>query len=399
MKIQSIKSKILLPIVLASLTMCGQNQPVETENANTNLKPAFVGQTRIGGVKTNTAVKSEVLNTKLGRPWGITELPDGRFLVTEKSGFLNLVSPNGKKVTKVTGLPKVDAAGQGGLLDVIIDNEFDKNRTIYFTFSEPFENGNLTSLAKATLAKNEKSVENVKIIFRATPSYNGKLHYGSRIVIDKDNNLIFSTGERSDKATRPLAQDLNGYLGKIIRITKEGKPAAGNPFIGRSDAKPEIYSYGHRNVQGLALHPETNDLWNSEFGPRGGDELNRVEAGKNYGWPIITYGIEYNGKEIGEHIASKEGLEQPTYYWDPVISPSGMTFYSGNKIAEWKNNLFIACLSGQHIDRLVIEDQKVVGEERLLSTEDERFRDIIETKNGDLVAVTDSGKLYKISKK
>jgi glucose/arabinose dehydrogenase len=225
------------------------------------------------------------------------------------------------------------------------------------------------------------------------------LHYGGRIVFDKEGNLLISTGERSDLETRPQAQHLNSALGKVLRITKDGKPAPGNPFEGQADKRPEIYSYGHRNVQGLAFNPATGDLWETEFGPRGGDELNRIQPGKNYGWPIITYGIEYKGDKVGEGIQQKEGLEQPVYYWDPVVSPSGITFYSGKQIPEWKNNLFIGGLSSIHIVRLVIENNKVVGEERLLEKEEQRFRDITEGNDGALYAVTDNGRLYSIHKK
>jgi glucose/arabinose dehydrogenase len=239
----------------------------------------------------------------------------------------------------------------------------------------------------------------VTVIYQAKPAYKGSLHFGGRVLIAKDGNLFLSTGERSDKVTRPQAQDLNSGLGKVIRITKDGKPAAGNPFAGTADARPEVYSYGHRNVQGLTLHPQTGDLWETEFGPRGGDEVNRVEAGKNYGWPTITYGIEYGGAKIGDAIQQKAGLEQPVYYWDPSISPSGITFYTGKQIAEWKNNLFVSSLSGMHVCRLVIENNKVTGEERLLVDESQRFRDITEGPDGALYAITDGGRLYRIGKK
>jgi glucose/arabinose dehydrogenase len=270
---------------------------------------------------------------------------------------------------------------------------------VYWVFSEALPEGNLTAVAKGKLSADEKKIEGATVIYRATPAYKGTLHYGGRILIDKAGNLVVSTGERSDLETRPQAQDLKSGLGKIIRITKDGKPVAGNPFEGKADARPELYSYGHRNVQGLAFHPATGDLWETEFGPRGGDELNRIEAGKNYGWPTITYGIEYSGKKIGDSIQQKAGLEQPVYYWDPVLSPSGITFYSGDSIPEWKNNLFIAGLSSTHIARLVIENNKVTGEERLLADEKERFRDITEGRDGALYAVTDGGKLYRIFKK
>ena len=370
--------------------------PVETEKPNSDYKPAFAGQTRVMGYKTQTPYKVDVINHNLGKPWGISQLPDGNFLITEKSGYINLVSKDGKSVTKITGLPKVDSRGQGGFLDIVIDPDFDKNQTIYWSFSEPYEKGNLTSVGKGVL--NGNKILNSKVIFRATPSYDGRLHYGSRLAFDKTGNLFVSTGERSDLETRPLAQDLKAYLGKIIKIDKEGKPAAGNPFTGSNKAQPEIFSYGHRNPQGIAIHPETGELWETEMGPRGGDEINHIQAGKNYGWPTITYGIEYSGEKINNGVTKKDGLEQPVYYWDPVISPSGITFYTGN-IEEWKNNLFIACLSGEKINRIILENNKVVGEERLLEDQGERFRDVYDGKDGNLYAITDSGKLYRISKK
>ena len=374
-----------------------KNPPlVETEKPNSDYKPAFAGQTRMMGYKTQTPYKVDVINHNLGKPWGISQLPDGNFLITEKSGYINLVSKDGKSVTKITGLPKVDSRGQGGFLDIVIDPDFDKNQTIYWSFSEPYEKGNLTSVGKGVL--NGNKILNSKVIFRATPSYDGRLHYGSRLAFDKTGNLFVSTGERSDLETRPLAQDLKAYLGKIIKIDKEGKPAAGNPFIGSNKAQPEIFSYGHRNPQGIAIHPETGELWETEMGPRGGDEINHIQAGKNYGWPTITYGIEYSGEKINNGLTKKDGLEQPVYYWDPVISPSGITFYTGN-IEEWKNNLFIACLSGEKINRIILENNKVVGEERLLEDQGERFRDVYDGKDGNLYAITDSGKLYRISKK
>jgi len=373
--------------------------PVETKAPNTDYKPAFPGQTRIAGVKTKTPYEATVLTDKLESPWGITNLPDGRLLITEKKGVMRIATTTGQLSEPITGLPKVNPDGQGGLLGVRVDPDFGSNRIVYWVFSEPRPEGNLTAVAKGKLSADEKTIEGATVIYRATPAYKGTLHYGGRIVFDKQGNLVISTGERSDLETRPQAQHLNSALGKVLRITKDGKPAAGNPFEGQADKRPEIYSYGHRNVQGLAFHPETGDLWETEFGPRGGDELNRIQAGKNYGWPIITYGIEYKGDKVGEGIQQKEGLEQPVYYWDPVLSPSGITFYSGKGIPEWKNNLFIGGLSSIHIARLVIENNKVVGEERLLEKEEQRFRDITEGNDGALYAVTDNGRLYSIHKK
>ena len=373
--------------------------PVEKNKPNSDYKPAFKGQTRIAGVTTKTPYTSKVIAQGLKSPWGIAELPDGRFLITEKEGTMRIVTKEGKISDAITGLPEVDSRGQGGLLGLTIDLQFSKNRMVYWVFSMPVSGGNLTAVAKGKLAANEKSIENAKVIYQAGPAHNGKLHYGGRILFDKKGNLFVSTGERSDLITRPKAQDLKAALGKVLHITTEGKPVTGNPFINKSGALPEIYSYGHRNVQGLALHPQTGDLWETEFGPRGGDELNLISAGKNYGWPTITYGLEYSGKPVGDPpIQQKAGLEQPVYYWDPVLSPSGITFYAGSAIPEWKNNLFISGLSSTHIARLVIKNNKVIGEERLLAKEGQRFRDITEGKDGALYTITDSGKLYRIGK-
>lgn len=377
----------------------GTLPPVETKSANTNYKPAFAGQTRVAGVKTSTPYEANVLTQSLQSPWGVTSLPDGRLLITQKSGTMRLVTPNGQVGEPITGLPAVNASGQGGLLGLRVDPDFSSNRMVYWVFSEARPDGNLTAVAKGRLSADEKKIENATVIYRATPAYSGTLHYGGRILIDKDGNLVVSTGERSDLATRPQAQALNSGLGKVIRITKDGHPASGNPFAGQANARPELYSYGHRNVQGLAFHPVTGELWENEFGPRGGDELNRVQPGKNYGWPTITYGIEYAGPKVGAGIQQQEGMEQPVYYWDPSVSPSGMTFYGGDAIPEWKNNLFIGALGGTHLVRLVIENNKVVGEERLLTGEQQRFRDVTQGTDGALYAVTDQGRLYRIFKK
>lgn len=385
--------------VSTDTTEIATTAPVETKKPNTTYEPAFEGQTRVAGVKTTTPYEVTVLNSTLNRPWGITALPDGRFIITEKEGTMRVASATGATGDALTGIPKVSSEGQGGLLGVTIDPSFDQNRMVYWAYSEPLPEGNLTAVAKGKLSADEKSMENVTVIYRAMPAYKGTLHYGGRVLFSKDGHLYLSTGERSDLETRSQSQELNSGLGKIIRITTEGAPVDGNPFTGQDGARPEIYSYGHRNVQGIAFHPETGDLWETEFGPRGGDELNRVEPGKNYGWPVITYGLEYSGEKIGDAIQQKEGMEQPVYYWDPVISPSGITFYNGDAIPEWKNNLFISCLSGMHICRVVIEDGKVVGEERLLEDQEQRFRDITQGKDGALYAVTDQGRLYKVHKK
>lgn len=370
--------------------------PVETKAPNSDYKLAFKGQTRIAAVKTTTPYNVEKIAEKLGSPFAIVAMPDGRLMVTLKPGYMEIHDTNGKLVKKITGFPPVVFAGQGGLLDVAFDPNFASNKMIYWSYAEEYGNGSLTAVAKGQLNEDAGKVDNVSVIFRATPATNSSLQFGSRLQFDKDGNLFVSVGEKS--SAREQAQQLNSYLGKIVKITTDGKPAAGNPFLNNPNAKPEIFSYGHRNPEGLDINPETGELWESEFGPRGGDEINIIYPGKNYGWPVISYGIEYSGEKVGEGIQQKTGMEQPIYYWDPVISPSGICFYKGNAIQEWKNNLFVAALSGQHLDRLVIKNNKVVGEERLLTDKDQRFRDVTYLENM-LYAITDDGDVYRISKK
>jgi len=395
------KAKIILSVTtifIYSIGCSAQNPPVETQKPNTDYKPAKAGQTRVAGVKTKTAYKVDKMAEKLGLPWAVTPLPDGRLLITERKGSMQILDANGALVKKITGFPEVDASGQGGMLDVALDPNFSKNKMIYWSFSEKNGVGNLMAVAKGELNEAESKVQNPVVIFRATPALKSSMHYGSRLVFDKDGNLFASTGERSILEGRKQAQWLNSGLGKIFKITKDGKPAPGNPFINQKDAMPEIFAYGVRNAQSLDINPATGEVWEAEFGPRGGDEVNIIRAGKNYGWPTITYGLEYSGEKVGDGIQQKEGMEQPVYYWDPVLSPSGMTFYKGNTIPEWKNNLFIGGLSSMHIVRLVIQNNKVVGEERLLDDKKERFRDVAYF-NGMLYAITDGGNLYRISKK
>ena len=373
--------------------------PVETKPPNSNYKPAFAGQTRIAGVRTKTTLSITVINSSLNQPWGICNLPDGRFLVSEKSGKLLILNTNGTTAKEITGLPAVVNQGQGGLLDVNIDPEFSTSRMIYWDYAEQVQGGYLLAVAKGKLSAGETKIESVQVIYRAQPSYSGTLQYGSRIVFDPQGNLFVSTGERSGNDIRVKAQDLSAAIGKILHITKEGKAVAGGPFVGKANSLPEIYAYGFRNPEGIAWNPQTNELWEAEFGPRGGDEVNLIQPGKNYGWPIITYGIEYSGEKVGDGIQQKAGMEQPLYYWDPVISPSGITFYNSDVISEWKGNLFLGALSGQHICRLVIKGHKITGEERLLADKGERFRALTQGKDGALYAVTDGGKVYRVGKK
>ena len=375
--------------------------PVETEAPNVDYKPAFEGQTRVNGVKTKTPYKVQIIAEGLANPWSVASLPDGRLIVTEKKGVLRIITTEGVVSSAITGFPEVDSRRQGGLLDVVAAPDFNTSRMLYFTLAEFAKNkseGSLTAVGKGKLSVDESKIENFQIIFRAIPYFDNSMHFGSRIVFDNKGNIYVSTGERSDLRTRPKAQLLNNGYGKIVYITTKGDPVEENPFINNAEAMPEIYSYGHRNVQGLDIHPTTGDLWASEMGPRGGDEINLIKPGKNYGWPTIGYGIEYNGNKVGDGITQMEGMEQPVYYWDPVLSPSGMTFYNADVITEWKDNLFIGGLSSKHIARLVIKDNKVVGEERLLEKENQRFRDIEVGTDGALYAVTDEGRLYRIAK-
>lgn len=372
--------------------------PVETNTPNTSYSPAFSGQTRISGIKTKTSYESVVITSSLTNPWGIKSLPDGRLLITEKAGQMRIVTTAGVVSSAITGIPVVNSSGQGGLLGLCLDPDFTSNRMIYWVFAEATTGGNNTAVAKGKLSIDEKTIEGATVIYRAKPANSSTLHYGGRILFDNTGNLVVSTGERSVIETRPLAQTVSSGLGKVIRITKEGQPASGNPTFSGTGTLPELFSIGHRNPQGLALHPVTGEIWLSEHGPRGGDEINRLQAGANYGWPTITYGIEYGGQKVGAGIQQQTGMEQPVYYWDPVVSPSGMTFYKGKGIPEWENNLFIGALSGMHIVRLAIENNKVVGEERLLASENQRFRDVTQGTDGALYAITDQGRLYKIDK-
>ena len=375
------------------------SSPVEKQAPNSSqYKPAFEGQTRIAGIKTATTYATKMVTGALVKPWSMAALPDGRFLITQKEGMFRIVLPNGTLSSNISGAPKLDAAGQGGLLGVIIDPDFTTNRMIYFVFSEPVAGGNHAAVAKARLREDETAVENVSVIYRVTPTYKGNLHNGGKLAFTNDGNLFFATGERSDTETRPLAQDNTTTLGKILLITKTGQAVTDPLMPPQPNNRPEIFSSGHRNPLGIAIHPTTGELWEAEMGPKGGDEINIIRRGKNYGWPVITYGIEYSGETIGEGLTQKAGYEQPVYYWDPAISPGGIAFYTGTNIPEWNNNLFVASLSARHIIRLQLNGNKIVGEERLLESENQRFRDVCMGKDGKLYAITDAGRMYCLGK-
>lgn len=372
--------------------------PVNTGPPNArNQTPAFEGQTRVPEVKSNFTLKTDVVTDQLSNPWAIAELPDGRFLITQRSGTLVIVTREGQLSDPLIGVPAVYNSGQGGLLDVAVAPDFETSRFIYFSYSENRGNNqNGTSVARGKLSTDEKSLEDVTVIFRQTPAWNSSLHFGSRLVFDRDGLLYVTLGERSNPEPRQQAQDRNSHLGKVIRINPDGTVPESNPFVGVANTKPEIWSYGHRNVQSAALHPETGELWTVEHGPRGGDEINRPEAGKNYGWPIITYGIDYSGAPIGAGITQQEGMEQPVYYWDPVIGPSGTTFYVGDMFP-WQNNLLIGSLNPGGVVRIILNGNQVVGEERLLR-EFERVRDVEVTSDGAFWIVNDNGELVRVSR-
>lgn len=373
--------------------------PVETRDANgRNQAPAFEGQTRAPSVRTEIALAHTVAASGLSHPWGMALLPDGRWLVTERPGRLRIVTAEGQVSEPVQGLPAVDARGQGGLLDVALSPGFAQDRLIYWTYAEPRQGGNATSVARGRLSEDGARVEGVQVIFRALPAYDGDKHFGSVLAFAPDGKLFVTLGERSDRPIRPQAQQLDSHMGKVVRINADGSIPQDNPFVGRQGALPEIWSLGHRNVQGAAIGPD-GALWTIEHGARGGDELNRPEAGKNYGWPIATYGVEYSGQAIGEGATTHEGTEQPVYYWDPVIAPGGAVFYDGALFPGWRGDLLVAALREKHIARLVLRDGRVVGEERLLTDLGERIRDVAVGPDGAVWAITDedNGKLVRLA--
>ncbi|MDO1559175.1 PQQ-dependent sugar dehydrogenase [Brevundimonas sp. 2R-24] len=362
-------------------------------------QPAFPGQTRAPAVSSDVQLESRTIASGLAHPWALAQLPDGRWLVTERPGRLRVVGADGALSAPVRGLPEIMARGQGGLLDIALSPDFESDRTLYWSYAEPREGGNGTAVARGRLSEDLSRVEDVQVIFRALPSYSNAMHYGSRLVFDREGRLYVTLGERSDMATRSQAQDLDSHFGKIVRINADGSVPTDNPFVNREGARPEVWSLGHRNVQGAALHPETGELWAIEHGARGGDEVNVVRAGRNYGWPVIAYGIEYRGGAIGEGRTAAEGLEQPAYYFDPVIAPGGAAFYTGDLAPAWRGDLFISGLRTRALVRLVLEGERVVGEERLDVSGGQRVRDVQVGRDGALYIVTDEddGRLIRVA--
>lgn len=373
--------------------------PVETGAKSVpEFEPAFPGQTRAPAVKTRTALQVTEIATGFNKPWAIAFLPDGRMLVTEKPGQLRIVTATGQKSEPAAGLPPVDARGQGGLLDVELAPDYQQSRQIYWTYYEPRQGGNGLAVARGRLVDSpQPRVENVQVVFRMLPTMDSTLHAGGRLVWARDGKLFVTLGERSILPGRVQAQRLNSHFGKIVRINPDGSVPRDNPFVGRQDARPEIWSSGHRNILSAALDGRGR-LWEVEMGPRGGDELNRPEAGKDYGWPTIGYGEEYSGKPIHATTQAR-GMEQPRYYWDPVISPSGMAIYSGTLFPEWRNNIFIGGLSSKALVRLTMNGDRVTGEERLLTDRDARIREVVQGPDGALYLLTDAenGSLLKLT--
>jgi aldose sugar dehydrogenase len=373
--------------------------PLETREANVpDQRPAFPGQTRACAAPANTPVDITVVAEGLQHPWAVEPLPGGDLLVTEKPGRMRIVAAGGNVGQPIEGLPKVDARGQGGLLDVALSPGFERDRRIYWSYAEPRQGGNATSVARGTLSADRRRLEQVRVIFRAMPAYDGDKHFGSRVLFGPDGMLYVTLGERSDAPMRPQAQQLDSHMGKIVRINADGSVPKDNPFVGRANALPEIWTFGHRNIQAAAFDP-AGQLWVVEHGTKGGDELNRIEKGKNYGWPLVAYGEEYSGMPIPGAVTERSGFEPPVYYWDPVIAPSGAQFYTGGAFQGWRNSLLVGALKEKRLVRLTLDNNRVSGEEHLLAERGQRVRDVREGPDGMLYVVTDAenGELWKIA--
>lgn len=373
-------------------------RPLETRDPNaSSQRPTFAGQTRACGVTSNVAFEVVVLADDLEHPWAVEPLPGGDLLVTERPGRMRVISAAGNVGEPIAGLPKVDARGQGGLLDVALGPSFATDRTIYWSFSEPRRGGNATSVARGVLARDNRSLGDVRVIFRAMPTFDGGAHFGSRLAFGPDGMLYVTLGERSDLRIRPQAQHLDSHMGKTVRIAPDGSVPPDNPFVGREGALPEIWSLGHRNIQSAVFDPEGR-LWTIEHGAQGGDELNLIRKGKNYGWPLVAFGEEYSGSPIPNSATTRRDYEDPVYYWDPVIAPSGAELYTGSAFPAWRGSLFIGALREQRLVRLTLANGRVTGEEHLLADRGQRVRDVRQGADGALYVVTDErgGELWKI---
>jgi aldose sugar dehydrogenase len=392
----------------AALAACGQGvaqqspspadgaaAALETRRAGAEYQPAFPGQTRAPLARSGVQIDQQVVARGLDHPWAVEPLPDGRFLVTEKPGRLRIVGRDGSLSEPVDGLPPVYAAKQGGLLDVAVGPD----GLIYWSYAEQREDGDGTAVARGRLVEGPRPrMEAVQVIFRMQPTIESGMHYGSRLVFAPDGKLFVTLGERSILPGRMQSQRLDSHFGKIVRINPDGSVPSDNPFVGRQGARPEIWALGIRNIQAAALDGQGR-LWEVEHGPKGGDELNLIEKGKDYGWPTISYGVEYSGGPIGQGRTEAPGMEQPVYYWDPVIAPSGMVFYSGDLFPAWKGSLFVGGLKDQRLVRLVLRGDRVVGEEWF--DIGQRVRDVAQGSDGALYLVTDEsdGRLIRLAPK
>ena len=403
MRIQVLAAAVVLAVAGAANIAAAQGVDPRPPN-NPEQKPALPGQTDAPETKSNVAFDVVTVAEGLQNPWSLAFLPGGKMLVTERPGRLRVVSADGTLSAAVAGMPAVFSRGQGGLLDVVLDPAFAKTNLIYWSFSEPQADGtNNTAVARGKFVDEATAprVDAVQVIYHQRPSLNSPLHFGSRLVFGRDGTLFITQGERSIIPGRMQAQKMDSGLGKIVRINADGSIPKDNPFVGKEGVLPEIWSFGHRNVQAATLHPTTGELWESEYGARGGDEVNIARKGKDYGWPTIAYGIEYRGGPITGGLTQQAGMEQPLYYWDPIIGPSGMIFYTGTLFPAWKGNLFIGGHGTSDLVRLVIEGEKVVGEERLLKDlqpKPERIRDVRQGPDGAIYMVTDSatGRIIKL---
>jgi glucose/arabinose dehydrogenase len=382
-----------------------QQAPADPRPANNPAQqPAFAGQTDAPEQKLGVAFDVVTVVEGLQNPWGMAFLPGGKILITERPGRLRVLSTDGKLSAPVTGLPPVAARAQGGLLDVALDPAFAKNNLIYWSFSEPRENNeNNTAVARGKFVDDPAAprVDDVQVIYHQTPSLASPLHFGSRLVFGRDGTLFVTQGDRSIIPGRMQSQKMDSGIGKLVRINADGSIPKDNPFVGKEGILPEIWSSGHRNIQSAALHPATGELWEIEHGTRGGDEINIARKGKDYGWPTIAYGIEYQGGTITGGIQQQAGMEQPIYYWDPIIGPSGMTFYTGSLFPQWKGNLFVGGHGTRDLVRLTIDGEKITGEERLLKDlqpKPEAIRDVRTGPDGALYLLTDgaAGRVLKL---
>jgi glucose/arabinose dehydrogenase len=345
------------------------------------------------------AIHVQTLAGGLSHPWGLAFLPDGSMLVTERPGTLRHVTADGKVSEPLSGVPEVDARNQGGLLDVALDPDFAGNRLVYLSYAEAGDGGNGTAVARGVLDEDRGALSEVEVVFRQQPKLDSTKHFGSRLVFDGPGHLFVTLGERSEEAFRDQAQDLDSHLGKIVRIHPDGSIPENNPFIGQDGALPEIWAYGVRNVQAAAINPESGVLWEIEHGPMGGDEVNIVEPGANYGWPMVSHGVNYDGTPVGSGEARAEGMVDPIWTWTPVIAPSGMTFYEGEAFPEWQGNLLVGGLRATALVRLELDGDSVRGEERLLESLGLRIRDVVEGPDGALYLVTDEadGEILRVS--